>query len=259
MCHRIDAGPPLPPVAGGAGIGQEREVVLRAEDGNRFVAHAVTSPTESGPGVVILPDIRGLHPFYRELALRFAEAGIHACAIDYFGRTAGADPRDERFDSGPHVEKTHDDTIALDVAAAVTHLRTTEGGRASSLFTIGFCFGGRNSFNQAARGHGLDGVVGFYGRVVRRPGDAEDTPVELADRYTCPVLGLFGGADPSISRHDVEAFRAALDRAGVTNEVVVYEGAPHSFFDRAQDRYREECADAWRRVLGFIHENARPQ
>jgi carboxymethylenebutenolidase len=256
VCHQMDARPPRPPVAGGAGIGQERELVLRAQDGNRFAAHAVTSPAGGGPGVVILPDIRGLHRFYRELALRFAEAGIHACAMDYFGRTAGVGPRDEGFDSRSHVEKTHDDTIALDVGAAVAHLRSPEGGGASSVFTVGFCFGGRNSLNQAARGHSLDGVVGFYGRLVRRPGDVEETPVELADRYTCPVLGLFGGADRGIKHEDVEVFRATLDEVGVTNELVVYEGAPHSFFDRTQDQYREECDDAWRRVLGFIQENS---
>ena len=38
----------------------------------------------------ILPDVRGLHPYYEELALRFAEHGIDALAIDWFGRTAGA-------------------------------------------------------------------------------------------------------------------------------------------------------------------------
>ena len=88
--------------------------------------------------------------------------------------------------------------------------------------------------------------------------------MELAERYACPVLGLFGGADPSIHPEDVEAFRIALDRAGVSNELVVYDGAPHSFFDRSHDRFRDACDDAWRRVLSFMcrlppfHENHTP-
>ena len=112
--------------------------------------------------------------------------------------------------------------------------------------------GGRISFNQAWRDHGLDGVIGFYGGPQGRgPGD-ETAPVRLAPSYRCPVLGLFGGADPHIPVEEVDRFRRVLDEAGVPNEIVVYEGAPHSFFDRSQDEHREACEDAWSRMLRFI-------
>jgi carboxymethylenebutenolidase len=252
MCGGSEARPPLPPITGGSKVGRERELVLTAADGNRLGAHHASSNHEGGPGIVILPDVRGLHPFYRELAVRFAQAGVHACAIDYFGRTAGVGSRGPEFDFRRHVDQTTDDTVAMDVAAAIGHLRSPAGGGATAGFSVGFCFGGRNSFNLAARGLGLAGVIGFYGRVARHPGDAEDTPVELAERYACPVLGLFGGADPSIHPEDVEAFRTALDRAGVGNELVVYDRAPHSFFDRSHEEFRDACDDAWRRIFTFI-------
>jgi carboxymethylenebutenolidase len=251
VCHETNARPPRPPIGGGAGSVKDADLVLIAEDGAHIRAYGAQADHSGAAGIVILPDVRGLHPFYRDLGFRFAEVGIHACAIDYFGRTAGIGPRGEDFDFEPHVEQTRDETIALDVAAAVGHLRSTAGGGAKATFTVGFCFGGRNSFNQAAWGHGLAGVIGFYGRVVRHSGDLTDTPLELADRYTCPVLGVFGGADPSIPRADVDAFRAALDRAAVSNELVVYQGASHSFFDRSQEP-SGACAGAWNRVLGFI-------
>src|SRR5205807_2551023 len=115
-----------------------------------------------------------------------------------------------------------------------------------AVFTVGFCFGGRNSFNQAAQGHGLAGVIGFYGSVGLRPPYPEETaPIRLAPSYECPVLGLFGGADEGIPADDVASFHEALDRAGVDNEIVTYEGATHSFFDRAFDRFKDECEDAW--------------
>jgi hypothetical protein len=66
---------------------------------------------------------------------------------------------------------------------------------------------------------------------------------------------LFGGADPGIPPEIVAAFGRALDAEGVTNELVTYEGAPHSFFDRAFEQHREACDDAWRRVLRFIEAN----
>jgi carboxymethylenebutenolidase len=205
---------------------------------------------------VILPDVRGLHPFYTELAERFAEAGVHATAMDHFGRTAGVGERGESFDHQPHVAQTTPEGIATDVAAAVAHVRSPEGGTADRVFTVGFCFGGRASFNQAAREHGLAGVIGFYGVVAPRGPDDTTSPIALAPNYRCPVLGIFGGADRVVPKATIEQFRGALDATGVANELVVYEGAPHSFFDRKFAEYREASDDAWRRVLDFIRRAA---
>jgi carboxymethylenebutenolidase len=247
-------------VAGGAGEILRDDVVLTAADGNRFAATTARHEKPGGPGMVILPDVRGLHAFYQELAVRFAEAGIHATAFDYFGRTAGigsGEARGEGFEYPPHVQRTHPDTVAADVAATVDHVRSPDGGAATSVFTVGFCFGGRGSFNQAGLGHGLAGVIGFYGRVAERePGDA-DAPVQLAKGYASPVLGLFGGADTAISPDDIAAFGRALDDAGIHHELVAYDGAPHSFFDRTSDQHRDACDDAWRRILRFVEANTR--
>lgn len=229
-------------------------MVLRSSDGTEFAAFEALTSHDGAPGIVILPDVRGLHPFYRDLAMRSAEAGMHAVAIDYFGRTAGLGKRDEAFDHMAHVRKTTPDGVARDVSAAIDHLRSETA--ATRLYTMGFCFGGRKSFNQAARQEGLDGVIGFYGLPQRRDDDDVDPPVELAGEYRCKVLGLFGGADQAISADAVEAFRSALDAAQVPNELVSYEAAPHSFFDKRFDEYRDACADAWRRILGFVGINA---
>lgn len=254
MCYETTSRPPFPPISGGAATGDS--LTLKASDGTEFAAFSAKKQGAGGPGIVILPDVRGLHAFYEDLALRFAEAGVHATAFDYFGRTAGAARRGDDFDFWPEVMKTKPDTIALDVAATVEHVRSAEGGGATSVFTVGFCFGGSNSFNQAARGHGLSGVIGFYGRVVPRDDDDKDAPTDKAGRFECPVLGLFGGADQMITADGIEAFRKALDAAGVTNELKIYDGAPHSFFDRAFDQFKTQCDDAWTRMLGFIEQNS---
>ena len=250
MCHSPGSSPPYPPVRGGSGTG--REIELKASDDNRFAAFSATTDAEGAPAVVILPDVRGLHGFYQELALRFTEAGIHATAIDYFGRTAGVSMRGDDFEFMPHVQKTRPETVSADVAAAVAHVQTEEGGGASRVFTVGFCFGGRASFNQAASDNGLSGVIGFYGRVGKRDDSDTTAPVLQVSNYKAPVLGLFGGADQGIPVEDVEGFRSALSDAGVENEIVIYEGAPHSFFDRAFDQFADECNDAWKRILTFI-------
>jgi carboxymethylenebutenolidase len=250
MCHGPTSRPPMPPVSGGAGAG--RRIVLEASDRNQFAAFSATTDIADAAGVVVLPDVRGLHPFYEELVLRFSDAGVHALALDYYGRTAGTGSRGGDFDYEPHLQQATDDTVGLDVAAAVAYLHSSEGGGASAVFTVGFCFGGRISFNQAASPQGLAGVVGFYGRVAEEgPGDPT-APVVQAPRYRCPVLGLFGGADPRITAEHVEAFRKALDSGRVRNELVIYQGAPHSFFDRAFTEYALASQDAWTRVLAFV-------
>lgn len=252
MCHRPTSQPPLPPRFGNEGKG--RSVVLVAADGKQFGAFDAPTDIPRAPGVVILPDVRGLHPFYEQLALRFSEAGVQAVAIDYYGRTAGIGRREDGFDFESHLARAMDETVALDVTAAVAHLRS-EGSGATSVFTVGFCFGGRISLNQAATGLGLAGVIGFYGRLNEEEPRDPTAPVVQAARYACPVLGLFGGADPKITAEHVEGFRRALDAAGVPNEIVVYEAAPHSFFDRASPENEAASADAWDRVLAFIRRN----
>lgn len=250
MCYDHDARPPLPPIRGGAV--DARELTLTAADGTRVAAYAARAAGEDRPGMVVLPDVRGLAPFYEELALRLAEAGLNAVAIDYFSRTAGTGRRGEGFDHEPHVLQLRLETLNMDVAAAVDFLRSPDGGGSSRLFTVGFCVGGRISFLQAAAGLGLSGVIGFYGWPVGPHRTGLPAPADLADRFSCPVLALYGGADQGIGPDAIEAFDRALDAAGVEHRTVVYPDAPHSFFDRRQEEHRQASDDAWREMLDFI-------
>ncbi|MGH2455798.1 MAG: dienelactone hydrolase family protein [Candidatus Limnocylindria bacterium] len=250
MCHDLDARPPLPPIRGAAG--DAGELVVTSADGTQVAAYAARAATAGGPGIVILPDVRGLHPFFEELALRFAEAGVHAVAIDYYSRTAGTGRRGEGFDYQAHVAQMRPETMNADIAAAAALLRSPEGGAATRVFTVGFCMGGRLSFVQAAADLGLAGVIGFYGPPTDTHRTGMPAPVEVADRFACPVLALWGGADRGITPDAIEEFSAALRRAGVEHRSVVYPGAPHSFFDRRARDFAEASDDAWREMLDFI-------
>jgi carboxymethylenebutenolidase len=250
MCFDHDSSPPIPPISGAA-LSHD-DLILEARDGNRFAAFLATPDEPSRVGVVILPDVRGLYQFYEELALRFAERGYAAIAIDYFGRTAGVSKRDADFEYMPHVEQTTQDGIQADVAATVVHLR---GAGFDSVFTVGFCFGGRNSWLSAAGGHGLAGVIGFYGRPGRGR-DGSPGPTAQAAELAAPILALMGGDDPGIPLDEVEAFDAALGVVGVEHEVVIYPGAPHSFFDRKYGQFAEDSHDAWQRVLAFLERHS---
>ena len=244
MCFDLDSVPPIPPIEGGAV--DHQDLVLESADGNRFAAFAALPEEPQGVGVVILPDVRGLYRFYEELALRFAERRIAAIAFDYFGRTAGVGKRDDDFDYMTHVEQGTPDQVQTDLRAAVEWLR---GQGFDSIFTVGFCFGGRNSWLAAAGGHGLKGAVGFYGR----PGSGDSVgPTDRVAEMEAPILALQGGADQNITAEDNAAFDEALTEAGIEHEVVTYPGAPHSFFDRKQEEFGEASEDAWNRTLEFV-------
>ena len=255
MCFDLDSQPPIPPIEGGA-IDTE-EVVLRAGDGGRFAGLLARAEKPTGAAIVILPDVRGLHPYYEELALRFAEAGIDALSIDYFGRTAGIGVRERSadFDFMTHVGETRFASLSWDVQAAAERLRALGDGRGRAIFTIGFCFGGRLAFMTTAMGLDLAGAIGFYGWPVGAARGDVPAPADSTGLMRGAVLGVFGGADQGITSDAVETFEAALSAAGVPNEIVTYPGAPHSFFDRKQEDFAEASTDAWERVLGFIRAN----
>ena len=252
MCFELDSVPPVPAIAGAA-VSHE-DLVLEAADGAELAAFAAFPDEPGRTGIVVLPDVRGLYRFYEELALRFAEHGYAAVAIDYFGRTAGVGKRGDDFEYRPHVDRTTQEHIQADIAAAVDYLRSHEGGSARAVFTVGFCFGGRNSWLAAASGHGLAGAVGFYGNPGSR--DGVPGPTARAAEIDAPILALQASADANIPVEAAAAFDEALTAAGVEHEVVVYDGAPHSFFDRKQDEFADASADAWRRVLDFVERHS---
>lgn len=251
MCHPPGSRPPdvpadLRPISGGAG---GEDVILTSEDATRFRAR-IAKAREGDRGVVIAPDVRGLHPFYEELAERFASADVHAIALDYFGRTAGTSRRGDDFEYRDHVAKTTPATVQADIASSIGHLRGATDAR--RIFVLGFCFGGRQAFFASSEHAELSGVIGFYGRLSTREGEEGTAPKDRAPRMRAPVLGLFGGADPSIPAGDVTQFGDALEQARVKHHFVTYPSAPHSFFDRTFAEHQDACEDAWRRALGFI-------
>ncbi len=246
MCYPDDARPP--DHGRGGEVASHRDLELTGADGNRFAASSARAASPGGAGMVVLPDVRGLHDFYKELAQRFAEAGIDAVAIDYFGRTTDSAERGESFEYRPHVEQTTHEGVAADARAAVEYLRSREGGGVRSVFTVGFCFGGAQSWRQSAAGHDLAGAIGFYG-----------VPARVRDvipGMRAPLLLLVAGADFT-PQEEFQTFDRELAEAGVPHRMVIYQGAPHSFFDRTFEEHREAGADAWRQMLSFIEENAR--
>ena len=239
MCFSSDQHPPLPPRS--SEVGAHGPTELAARDGNRFRAYDATPVTRRGASLVLLPDIRGLHPYYTDLALAFATAGVDTVAMDPYGRTAGATARDDGFEFMPHAKALSSEEVLADSHAGAARLRERSD---DPVFTLGFCKFGGESWLLAASDLGAAGCMGFYGR----PGAA----VEIVDQMTAAVLVLAAGADQATSPQDNAAFDRALTESGKEHEYVLYDGAPHSFFDRGFVDWASACEDAWVRMIGFI-------
>ena len=238
MCHDDDSRPPSPPHVGE--VAREGLLTLTGADGNRFAAYEAVPASPNGRNVVILPDVRGLHPYYEALAVRFAEAGFHAVAFDYFGRTQGAAQRPDGFDWQSEIGTLTPEGVQSDVAASAAHLRDLNPG---PTFTVGFCFGGSHSWRLSASDLDLAGVMGFYGQPPRI--------ADVEDRFAVPLLLFVGGNDQATPVGDFRALDARLAERGVDHEMYVYDGAPHSFFDRSFAEWEDACADAWQRMIAF--------
>ncbi len=236
------------------GAVDHEDAVLTASDGNRFAAVTARASDPAGPAIVILPDVRGLHPFYEELALRFANVDFDAVAFDYFGRTAGVAKRPEGFDFMPHVAQCTVAGVSADVQACVDLLRSRPGFEERPVFTLGFCFGGSNSWIMAQTVRGIAGVVGMYGSPTRQQRDGSDPVIARVQDFRVPLLGLMGGDDAGITIEDIDLFDRALTAVGIEHKLVTYPGAPHSFFDRHYEQHPDATEDAWRRVLDFMQD-----
>ena len=123
MCFDRNASPPI--LAGDHAIGGSGSLTLQSGDGTGFGAFEAVPEGAAAATVLVLPDVRGLHPYYEELACRFAQHGFRSLAIDYFGRTAQPPPdrpaleartkggrgRDALFGAEVSVERGRHDTV----------------------------------------------------------------------------------------------------------------------------------------------------
>src|SRR5258707_7145661 len=218
MCVDDDSFPPIRPIAGGAA--GSRDFHLTSADGTRVMAHVARAAKPTGAGMVVIPDVRGLPPYYKELADRFAEIGVDSVAIDFFARTAPSEDRSEKFDFMAQVPLTKPETLQADIAAAAAYLRTPDGGQVKSLYSVGFCFGGGLSYLQAASGLDYAGVIRFF----RLPSGLKrwpdrPKPVDAVPRYKCKVQSIFGGADQGIPAAHAEGLGAAPRQAGSKHDI----------------------------------------
>jgi len=205
---------------------------------------AVPSGGGPHPAVILIHEWNGLVERVRETADAFAAEGYVALAADLYSGRTGSN-RDENM---ALVRETlaAPKTIIANLDAAVAFLRS-RGDTTGKVATIGWCYGGGVALSFALGGQHHDGTAIFYGRLL-------DDPAQMR-RINHEVYGTFARDDPGIPVAQVDAFVAALRRAGIENDVHIYDEVRHGFWlhvDRDPETNTAPALDAWRRLKAYL-------
>jgi carboxymethylenebutenolidase len=173
-----------------------------------------------------------------------ADEGYYVVAPDTFrGSTTSWIPR-----AIYQVISTKQEDVNADLDSVFAWLESQPEVVNDRIAISGFCYGGRASLLYSLHNNDLAATVVFYG--------SPETDPEVLMNLPGPLLGIFGGADQSISQEDVQAFENGLQAADVPHEITVYDGQPHAFVtDIESIRAGGVQGRAWEQMLGFLEEN----
>ncbi len=229
----------------GQAVGEE--VTYATVDGSAITGYLAKPDSAKGslPGIIVIHEWWGLNDNIRMMAEKLASEGYTALAVDLYNGKVAQSP-----DSAGTYARSVEEAAALDnLTQAYQYLTNKQG--AENIGVIGWCFGGGWSLQTAlAHPQKIDATVIYYGRLV--------TDASQLEKLQMPVLGIFGAEDDGIPPEQVNAFESALNEAGVTNSIHIYEGAGHAFANPSGTRYQKEAAeDAWQKTISFLAEYLR--
>lgn len=222
------------------------EVVYATVNGNEITGYLARSEGgDSAPGIIVIHEWWGLNDNIRMMTDKLAGEGYTALAVDLYSGNVAESPEDAK----KYMSAVNEDEAKENLSQAYDYL--AEQQEAENIGVIGWCFGGGWSLQTAlAHPENIDAAVIYYGRLVTDAGQLE--------KLQMPVLGIFGAEDEGIPPEQVKEFESALNEAGITNSIHIYEGAGHAFANPSGTRYQQEAAeDAWQKTIAFLEEHLR--
>lgn len=228
------------------GLGAEM-VEYAGPDGEMLPGYLARPADAAGPlpAVIVLQEWWGLNEHIKDVTRRLALEGFVALAPDLYKGVVATEPDEAR----KLVMELDMPAAVQEIGSAADFLLAQEFVGGEQVGVMGFCMGGGLTLQTALADAGtgrFGAAVAFYGQPL--------TPDEAAQVQT-PILGLYGADDGGIPVVAVNMMGEALTAAGVENEIHIYEGAPHSFFNDTRESYRPEAAaDAWERTVAWFAE-----
>jgi carboxymethylenebutenolidase len=227
----------------GSAVTTHGEWVKIANPAGDSIRAYVAYPEKKGKAaaVIVIHEIFGLTDWEPSVVDRLAGAGYVAIVPDLLSSKYGRTPANP--DSGRKlVAELEPDRITADLDAVYGYVNQLPAVERDRVATIGFCWGGGQSFRYATNNPKLRAAVVCYG-------PAPDTA--SMQRIKAPILGIYAENDARItaSLPEVSAKMSALGKS-FTSEV--YPDAGHGFLKPGrQGSDGPQVARAWKRILDF--------
>ena len=199
--------------------------------------------------VLVIHENKGLNDWVRSVAGRLAGAGYSALAIDLLSEKGGTATFGDPAQATAALGAIAPEQFTHDLNSGVAELKLRAPGQ--KVAVLGFCFGGGLVWQLLANGAlGVSAAVPFYGPLPDKP---DFTGSKAA------VLGIYAALDTRVTGSQ-SAAKAALDRVGLINDLVIEPDADHAFFNDTGPRYNAAAAaDAWKRLLEWFGRYLAPQ
>lgn len=195
------------------------------------------------PGVIVVHENRGLTDHFKDVCRRLAKAGYAGLAVDLVSPQGGTGKFTDSAEVSTYLFRTPPERHVEILNGGARYLQGLPAVRGDRIGTMGFCFGGGMVWRFATQNPDLRAAVPFYG---------PNPPLEDVAKIRAAVLALYGSLDTFVNP-GIAAMKNALEKAGVTFEMHVYDGAHHAFFNDTGQAYDAAAAkDAWARTLAWF-------
>ncbi|RLA31127.1 MAG: dienelactone hydrolase family protein [Gammaproteobacteria bacterium] len=196
------------------------------------------------PSVLVMHENRGLNPYVKDVARRFAVAGFLALAPDGLSPIGGYPGND---DEGRTMQRTLDQAkLRQDMVNSARYVRSHPLSN-GKLGATGFCWGGgTTNFLATEMGEELNAAAPFYGSAA---------VTDQVPAIKAAIQVHYAEDDERVNGMRAE-YEAALKANDVTYEMHTYPGTRHGFHNYSTPRYNPEAAQlAWERMVAFFKEH----
>ena len=233
------------------------EVKIPVADGSIPAYRAAPAGKTNLGTVLVVQEIFGVHEHMKDVCRRLAKLGYLAIAPELYARQGDPSKYTENTKLFAEIVNKVPDAQVMSDLDATAKWAATNGGDPKHLAITGFCWGGRIVWLYSAHNPNLKAGVAWYGRMV---GDKDPMkpahPVDLTEKMSAPVLGLYGGEDAGIPVATIDTMKAALEKgsaAAKASTFIVYPKAPHAFHADYRPSYREtEAKDGWNQMQAWF-------
>ena len=231
------------------------ETQIATTDGKLPAYYAKPARSGQFPVILVNEEIFGVHEYIKDVCRRWAKLGYLAVATEYYARIGDLSKMTDVHQIITDVIAKAPDAQYMSDLDSTTAWALANGGSSTRVGVMGFCRGGRQTWLYAAHSPHLKAAVAFYGPLLGTPTPIQPrSALDLAADIRCPLLGLYGGQDPSIPLSAVREAEAKAKAAHKTIDIVIYPDAPHGFHADYRPSYRQaDAEDAWKRAIAWFH------